>query len=46
MMDMMGDSSMMKMNMMCMQMMQGNKMDHQGMKKPNKNGSEHQEHHN
>jgi hypothetical protein len=31
MMEMMGDSSMMKMQMMCMQMMQGNMMDGQGM---------------
>jgi hypothetical protein len=45
---MMGDSSMMKMQMMCMQMMQGNMMDGQGMmnKKDDMQGNSHEQHHN
>lgn len=47
MMEMMGDSSMMKMHMKCMQMMQGNIMDQKGMmKKGSKKGHKHQQHHN
>jgi len=44
----MDDSSMMKMHMMCMQMMQDGMMNGQGMmdNKGSMNGSNHQQHHN
>jgi hypothetical protein len=47
-MEMMGDSSMMKMHMTCMQMMQGNMMNGEGMmdKKDGMKGNDHQKHHN
>ncbi|HBQ60092.1 MAG TPA: hypothetical protein DD671_10845 [Balneolaceae bacterium] len=48
MMEMMGNSSMMKMHMMCMQIVQGNMMDGEGMmnKKDGMKSSDHQKHHN
>jgi len=47
MMEMAGSSSMMKMHMMCMQMMQGTMMGNHGMmNQDSMNGNTHQQHHN